>query len=124
MIKEENLYDLTRAFYAYVSKKYNKQNCTVVVVQGENTDEIKQRIIDALLFDGCQILDCGLKKNEEIEFDGLIDIEESDIHFFDKDGNMNEKIRNVKDFVHYGNAKCTKVKGEEHETSIESFFAS
>lgn len=132
-LTKEAVYDLARGFYAYLSRKYKKSNCKIAIGQDSRLsgDDLKASIIDGLLFDGAQILDCGLASTpsmfmstifDETKCDGAIMITASHLpfnrngmKFFDGDGGLNKEdiqtiIQNAdtKDFVHEGNATCTK----------------
>lgn len=127
------VYDLARGFYAYLSNKTQKSNCKIAIGQDSRLsgDDLKASIIDGLLFDGAQVLDCGLASTpsmfmscifDETKCDGAIMITASHLpfnrngmKFFDQDGGLNkEDIQTIikhaeeEDFVHESNATCTK----------------
>ena len=93
---KKEIYDLTRHYYAYVAKKTKKHNC-IIVLNCDN--EYKQVIMDALLFDGAQIIDT----DKDIECDGKIVYHDS-IDF----GIDLERLKEMKEYVHDGNGTCTK----------------
>ena len=100
-----NIYDMTRAYYAYIVRKTNKMNCRIALVY--STYDNVHTIMDALFFDGAFILDCG--KDSIVDCDGCIDC--NALIFNGVENDVLEGIVESKLYEHHNNATCEKYNG-------------
>ena len=132
-LTKEAVYDLARAFLTYIRQKTNKQNCRISIGHDSrlSADELCHSILDGLIFDGAEVLDCSLASTpsmfmscifDEYDCDGAIMVTASHLpfnrngmKFFDKEGGLNKEdisriieIAEKQEFDHQNNGSCRK----------------
>lgn len=132
-LTNEAVYDLARAFLTFIREKHSKKDCRISIGHDSrlSADSLCHSIMDGLIFDGAQVLDCSLASTpsmfmscifEEYDCDGAIMVTASHLpfnrngmKFFDKDGGLNKEdiariieIANTQSFIHENNGSCTK----------------
>lgn len=108
-LTNEAVYDLARGFVTYLREKTNKKEIKIAVGHDSrlSADSLCHSIFDGLLFDGANVLDCGLASTpsmfmscifDEFDCDGAIMVTASHLpfnrngmKFFDKDGGLNKQ---------------------------------
>lgn len=132
-LTSEAVYLLARGFYAFLKEKTKKDSLRIAVGHDSrlSADSLKQAIFDGLLFDGANVLDCGLASTpslfmacifEDFDCDGSIMITASHLpfnrngmKFFTKDGGLDKQdiariieLAEKENFVHDSNGTLTK----------------
>ena len=108
-LTNEAVYDLARAFLTFIREKHSKKDCRISIGHDSrlSADSLCHSIMDGLIFDGAQVLDCSLASTpsmfmscifEEYDCDGAIMVTASHLpfnrngmKFFDKDGGLNKE---------------------------------
>ena len=61
-LTNEAVYDLARAFLTFIREKHSKKDCRISIGHDSrlSADSLCHSIMDGLIFDGAQVLDCSL----------------------------------------------------------------